>query len=148
MAQFFKRRARASPNKNEEKVQRSREAASQANFAGVLGQRFPTVERLSVQLEFVNPQSHSVEHQTRLFSASDSCDFKVPCPGRCGQGSYDLAGKIQAVVDAHESSSEGNGICQEPLYAGSPEVCGYQLKCKIEVRYLPQPAPVQGGPDA
>lgn len=146
MAQFSKRRVKPSPNKNEAKIQRNRDAAYQVHSAGVLGQRYPDVERLRVELDFTDPRSHAVEHKTSVFGPSDACHFKVPCPGRCGQGSYDLAGKINAVIEAHEAFSESNGTCQEPLYAGAQETCGYHLKCKIEVRYKEMAA--NGGENA
>lgn len=140
MSPFFRRRSRSGPNKNEQKVLRGKEAANRTRLAGLLGQRYPSVERLSVQLDFISPQGHSIDHQTRIFWPSDTCDFSVPCPGRCSGGSYDLAAKIRPVVEGRETLSESSGLCQEPLYGGSPDTCGFRLKCRIEVRYLPQPA--------
>lgn len=140
MAQFFKRRAKPGPSKNEQKVERSREAARTASRAGVLGQRFPSVERLSVELAFSTPEGHALDNQKRAYRATDPCDFSVPCLGRCGGGTFDLAAKIEAVVTARERLSESNGTCQQSLYAGSPDVCGCRLSCRIEVSYLPQAA--------
>jgi hypothetical protein len=141
MAQFFKRRAKPGINKNDQKVQRGKEAVGRGRAAGSLGYRYPLVERLSVTLDFITPQNQSVDQQTRVFGPLDGCEFSVPCPGRCGCGSYDLAAKIKAVIDAGEKASESSGICKEPLYSGSPDICGLKLQCKIEIRYLPQPVP-------
>lgn len=140
MAQFFKRRGPSGPNKNEQKVQRGREAERRNRMGGGLGERYPTVERLSVGLEFTGPQGQSLERKTWTFGPSDACDLAAPCPGRCGEGKFDLAGKIGAVIEARQPLAEASGKCQQPLYSGSTEVCGCQLKCRIEVRYLPEPA--------
>lgn len=138
MAQFFKRRAKPGINKNDQKVQRGKEAAGRSRAAGSLGYRYPSVEKLSVFLDFITPQNQSLAQQVRVFKPSDACDFSVPCPGRCGCGSYDLAAKIKTVVEAQEKVSESSGVCQEPLYSGSPDICGLKLQCKIEASYLPQ----------
>ncbi len=141
MAQFFKkRRGKGGPSKNEQKVARGREAANRTRMAGTVGQRFPALERLTVKLEFISPQGQTVDTQSRGLGPDDAYEFSVPCPGRCGQGSYDLAAKIQAVIEAREGMSESSGQCRVPTYPGSPEVCGYQLKCRIEATYFPQPA--------
>ncbi|MEK7656404.1 MAG: hypothetical protein AAB412_01480 [Elusimicrobiota bacterium] len=139
MAQFFKkRRGPQGPNKNEQKVRRGQEAADRARRNGALSQHHPSVERLSVQLNFLGAQNQPIDQQTRVFGPSDVCDFSVPCPGRCGTGAFDLAAKIQAVVETRQALSESSGLCKVPLFAGSPDACGLQLKCRIEVRYFPQ----------
>ncbi|MBI4425050.1 MAG: hypothetical protein HY554_15060 [Elusimicrobia bacterium] len=145
MARFFKkRRPKGGPSKNEEKVTRSREAAARERSMSRLADRFPQVERLSVQLDLVSPQNHPLaERQTRVFRPEDACDFSVPCPGRCGHGSFDLAAKLESVVETRQPLSESSGTCQEPLYAGSPDVCGVRLNCRIEVAYAPEPAKEQ-----
>ena len=136
MARYFKKRRPVGPSKNEEKLQRSREAEARERSLGRLADTFPQVTRLSVQLELLSPQNAPLsERETRVFNPDDKCDFSVPCPGRCGQGSFNLAAKLQAVVEAHEPASQSSGTCQEPLYAGSPDVCGVRLNCQIEVRY-------------
>ena len=139
MAQFFKkRRGPQGPNKNEQKVRRGQDAADHARRTGALSQHHPSVERLCVQLNFLGAQNQPIDQQTRVFGPSDICDFSVPCPGRCGTGAFDLAAKIQAVVETRQALSESSGLCKVPLFAGSPDACGLQLKCRVEVRYFPQ----------
>lgn len=139
MAGYFKRRARAGPSKNDKKVRRGQDAANRSRLAGVLSQRYSSLERLSVELQFLSPQKQVLDRKTLVFGPSDVCDFSVPCPGRCGVGSFDLAAKIKAVIEAREAISESSGTCQQPLYAGSPNVCGLELKCRIEARFAPLP---------
>ncbi len=149
MAQFFKRRGPSGPNKNEQRVQRGKEAERRSRMTGALGQRYPTVERLAVDLDFTGPQGQSLERKTWAFGLNDAVDLAAPCPGRCGEGKFDLAAKIEAVIEARQALSEAAGKCQEPLYSGSTEVCGCQLKCRIEVRYLPLPVvPEPAAPEA
>jgi hypothetical protein len=140
MAQFFKpkrRRTAAGPNKNQKKVLRSQEADNMARTVGVMGQRFPSVQKLTIHLDFLTPQQHLLDQQTRVVTPQDVCDFSVPCPGRCGHGSFDLAGKVRSVIESHQSRTESSGTCMEPLYLGSKDVCGSSLRCRMEVSYTP-----------
>ncbi len=135
MAQPFKkkRRAPAGPNKNEQKVMREKMARS----IGPLRERYPSVQKLTVDLEFRTPQQHLMDNQTRVYTPGDQCDFTVPCPGRCGHGSFDLAGKIKSVIEGGETSSESRGTCMETLFDGSKEPCGFELRCRIRTVYGP-----------
>lgn len=136
MAGYFKKRRIAGPSKNEQKLQREREAEARERSRGRLGDAFPQVERLTVRLELHSPQGAPLaEPETRTWKAPDRTDFAVPCPGRCGEGSFNLEGKITSMIETHVPSAEASGVCQQPLYAGATEVCGVQLKCKIEVQY-------------
>ena len=140
MARFFKHRHKPGPSKNEVKVQRAQDAARRARSAGRLQDRFPEVEHLRVLLELLSPQGSPLGREVREYGPEDVVDFAVPCPGRCGStGSFDLATKIGAVITALETSSESSGVCQEPLYAGSPDPCGTKLVCRVEASYAPRP---------
>ncbi|HRY30089.1 MAG TPA: hypothetical protein P5079_08660, partial [Elusimicrobiota bacterium] len=120
MATFFKRKRRRThtgPNKNEKKVLRGQEADRLVRTAGLMKDRFPSVQRLTVQLDFVTPQQHLLDRQTRVFNPTDVCDFSVSCPGRCGgQGAFDLEAKIKSVIDSRQARAEGSGTCAETLY--------------------------------
>lgn len=140
MAGYFKRRHKPGPSKNELKVQRGHEAADRARGVGALKELYPSVQRLSIRLEFISREGLAFDQQTRDFGPASTCDFSVPCPGRCGVGSFDLAAKVASVVETKQAVSESTGTCQEPLFAGATEVCGFQLRCKIEIAYFPEPA--------
>lgn len=136
MARYFKKRRPVGPSKNEEKLQRNREAEARERNLGRLVDQFPQVEQMTIHLDLLSPQQHSLaEPETRVFKSEDRVDLSVPCPGRCGQGSFNLAGKVTALVEGHETKAEASGICQEPLFAGASDVCGVRLACKIEVQY-------------
>lgn len=137
MARFFKKRARPSgPNKNEQKVMRNQGAGR----TGPLAQAYPGVANLSIKLQFIGPQQQVIDSQERAFGPSDPCDLSVPCPGRCGSGAFDLAAKIAAVIEGRQDAADAGGVCQEPLYAGSAEMCGLRLQCRIQISYQPAPA--------
>lgn len=141
MAQFYKpkRRKAPGPSKNEIKVRRGMEADQMARSAGLLKDRFPFVQKLSIQLDFLTPQGHLMDQQTRVFNPPDACDFAVSCPGRCGRGSFDLAAKVRAVLESRQGRSDSSGTCAETLYPGSKEICGFNLRCRMEAMYVPQP---------
>ncbi|MCX5787494.1 MAG: hypothetical protein NTX64_03130 [Elusimicrobia bacterium] len=148
MARYFKKRRIVGPSKNEEKLRRAADAEARERSVTRLSDQFPTVARLTVQLDLLSPQNHPLaEHQTRVFKPEDRADFSVPCPGRCGQGTFNLAAKVQSVVEARQPVSEGTGICQEPLFAGSADVCGVKLVCRIEAAYKEE-APAKEVPAA
>jgi hypothetical protein len=142
MAFYGKRRKPAGPSKNEQKVQRNE--AEARRHSGNMSQRFPQVERLTISLQFLTPQGQILEEQKRVFKGSDAPDFSAPCPGRCGGGKFNLDAKVAGVVEARQPAAEATGLCQEPLYANSPDSCGARLQCKIEVSYLPEPAATEG----
>lgn len=131
-----KRRHKPGPSKNEMKVWRGREAERQVRSAGTLRERFPWVQKLTVQLDFFTPQQLLLEKESRMFGPPDPCLFSAPCPGRCGgRGSFDLAAKVQAVVESRQPQGTGAGVCRELLYPGSAEICGFRLQCRIDALY-------------
>lgn len=144
MAFYGKRRRAPGPSKNEQKVQRAEEEARRARSIGSIAQRFPEVQRLAVKLQFLSPQGQVLAEEVRELRPADPVNLSAPCPGRCGVGKFDLAAKIESVVTARQNLAEASGVCQEPLYAGSPDSCGCKLNCRIEVTYLPAPSGAEG----
>lgn len=138
---FKKRKGYQGPNKNEQKVTRGKNADNQARVYGVLGAKFPLLKRLKIGLTFLNAQQQMLDQQTMSLGPTDAAVFTVPCPGRCGRGSFDFGGKIAETVGAGLLLSESSAKCPESLYAGSPETCGCEIKCRMEADYLPAPAP-------
>ena len=137
---YRKKRRNAGPSKNEEKVERARQAEALTRGSNSLTARFPDVKSIKVALFFTGPQGQSLGEETRTYNPQDPCDFAVPCPGLCGVGSFDLAAKIGQIVLAHEMVSESGGVCQERLHAGAGGPCGCALKCRVEAAYIPTPA--------
>jgi hypothetical protein len=138
---YFKKRRAPSPNKNLEKIRRA-EAAERMGSAGPMKLRFPTVERLTVHLRFVDPHGQTLQEETQTYDAQTPMKLSAPCPGQCGgAASFELDAKVAAVVEAREARSESSGKCQQRLYAGLPDECGCELKCRVEVVYAPVAEP-------
>lgn len=131
MASFFKPRRRrpSGPNKNQKKVMRGE------SHHGLLKERFPAVEHLSVELEFMTPRQELIDKEVRELGPDDPLDVTAPCPGRCGRGSFDVAAKVRSLVEARETQGEAAGVCREVLYPGSAEACEVRLRCRIRVDY-------------
>ncbi|MDE2038810.1 MAG: hypothetical protein KGO96_07945 [Elusimicrobia bacterium] len=131
---YRKKRRQKGPSKNEEKVERARQAEAIARPANSLASRFPTLRALTVTLSFTGAQGQTLGEETRRYGPQDPCDFSVPCPGLCGVGSFDLAAKIEQIAAAGETDSESNGVCQEILQTGGS--CACALKCRVQASYL------------
>jgi hypothetical protein len=133
MASFFKPRRRkpSGPNKNQKKVMRGEAASHQ----GLLKDRFPAVERLEVELEFMTPRQELIDQEVRELGPDDPLDVSAPCPGRCGRGSFDVAAKVRSIIEARETQGEATGVCREILFPGSPEACEVRLRCRIRADY-------------
>ena len=140
-APYRKKKRNVGPSKNEEKVSRAKELASLSRPSNSLGSRFPGVTRMTVRLEFISNHQQLLSQETRVFGPSDSCNFSAPCPGTCGVGDFDLAGKVAKVVESRQGLVETSGLCQERLFAGSKDLCGTQLKCRLEIEYAASPSP-------
>ena len=142
MAGYYKKRRRgpAGPNKNEQKVMRRMESEGRGDAAGTLQARYPAAQKLSIHIVFLTPQHQTLGEETRTYAANDTIDFDAPCPGRCGVGSFNLEAKVNSVITSRQTVSESNGKCLEPLYGSSSDSCGCELKCRMEVVYLPEPA--------
>jgi hypothetical protein len=137
---YKKKRKNTGPNKNEAKVMRSKEVERLGSSGNSLGARFPGVERLVVALQFLSSHQADLGAETRSFGPSDACNFAVPCPGPCGAGDFNLATKIESVITNRAPASEASGKCGQPLFAGSKDLCGCELKCRLTVTYRPLPA--------
>lgn len=135
---YRKKRRIVGPSKNEEKVERARMQDAMSRGSNSIGSRYPEVKTMKVALSFTGAQGQSLGDESRSYGPQDPCVFSVPCPGMCGVGAFDLAGKVAAVVEGHMEHSEGSGVCQERLHTGAP--CGCTLKVKLEVAYRPAPA--------
>src|SRR3989338_553877 len=124
MAGYFKkRRVTQSPNKNEEKVMRARNAEEQARSGGVLSSIFPPIKLLKIHFTFLDNHQHLLEEKTLVYGPSDTAVFTVSCIGQCGQGSFDFGGKLAEAVNNRQPVSESSAKCPEPLYAASMETC-------------------------
>ena len=126
---YFRRRNTKTVNKNEEKALRNRRQAGQ-----MLSSAYPGVQRLTLDLEFISPQGDLISQDQVDAGPSDIVDLSAPCPGRCGDGSMDLQGKVEDIVRRHETRSESRGRCARPAF-GTGDPCGTELRARIAVSY-------------
>ena len=97
---YKKRRGHQGPNKNEQKVMRARSAENRSLHAGVLGAKFPTIKQLRVRLVFMDTHQGILDDKSLSLGPSDIPSFTVPCPGRCGRGSFDFSERIAETTSA------------------------------------------------
>lgn len=136
MAGYFKRRRGSQgPSKNEEKVLRAKKEESRARMAGTISSRFPAVRSLRVHLTFLDARQQALDEKRWDLRPSDAAIFTVACPGRCGRGSFDFGEKIAEAVDGRQAVSDSAVKCPESLFGGSPEACGWEVRCRLEIDY-------------
>lgn len=146
MAYYKKRKHAQGPTKNEEKVQRAKYAQNQAR--NTLGSKFPVVKHMSLRLAFSDQRQNLIEEKVLSYGPNDPVAFSVACPGRCGKGTFNLSAKITELVNGQRAASEEVSKCAEPLYMGTQEVCGYELKYRVELEYAAEEADSQPDPQA
>lgn len=101
-----------------------------------LGDRYSSVAKLDIQMEFSSPEGHILDSTHKIFKSSDSLDLWATCPGRCGNGRFDLEMKISQIVNSRQTSFETKDICNEVIHVGANDACKSELRCKIQIDYL------------
>ncbi|MDD5305378.1 MAG: hypothetical protein PHS14_19950, partial [Elusimicrobia bacterium] len=91
MAFYRKKRRKAGPSKNDEKVRRAQTAEDNERNAGTLSTRFPSVRSLKVKVSIATPQGVVLEGSEETYGPNDPFFLEADCPGSCGSGSYDFA---------------------------------------------------------
>jgi hypothetical protein len=134
---YRKKRRKAGPNKNQEKVQRGREADAEASAAGTLATRFPGVRGVKVRITVTSPQGVVLDQSDELIGPNDPFLIEADCPGRCGSGSYDFAELVGQSLTKLEERGAAETACAETLYGGGPEACGCIAKCEYEAEFAP-----------
>ena len=132
---YRKKRRKAGPSKNDEKVQRGRQAEAEAHAAGTVSSRFPALRGIKVRIAVISPQGVTLEENEDLLGPNDPFQIDIDCPGRCGSGSFDFA---PAVADALSRGDEQGALeipCGETLYGGGPEACGCVAKCEFAAEF-------------
>lgn len=135
-----KRRPQKAISKNEQRLIRRDQQERESWSVGRLGSRFPNVSSLELRLEFVTPQGDVLSTEQRLFRPSDLLDFSAACQGRCGNGVMNMEAAVSQMMNAGQTTRDIKGMCRETLFAGSPETCNCELRCRINATYNPAPA--------
>ncbi len=132
MAFYRKKRRKAGPSKNEEKVRRAKDAVDHERAAGTLSSRFPSIRSLSVKLSIATPQGVTLEESSEDYKPEDAFAVEADCPGSCGSGFYDFSAAIAKSLDRLEEHGASQIICAESSYSGGPGgTCGCVAKCEF-----------------
>lgn len=134
---YRKKRRKVGPNKNQEKVQRGREAEAQAHAAGTLATRFPGVRGLKFRLSVTSPQGVVLDETEDQLGPDDPFLISADCPGRCGSGRFDFAEAVSQALSRLEERGSAEIPCAEQLYGGGPETCASVAKCEFEAEFAP-----------
>lgn len=134
---YRKKKRKVGPSKNEEKVQRGREAEAEAHAAGTLATRFPGVRGVKIRIIITSPQGVVLDETDDLIGPNDPFIIEADCPGRCGSGNYDFAEHVAQSLTKLEEHGAAEASCAEPLYGGGPENCGCLAKCEFEAEFAP-----------
>jgi hypothetical protein len=131
MAFFPKRKRKAGPSKNEEKVRRARDAEAQTQAAGTLSSRFPALRGLKLRLTFKGAQGQLLQEDDIALKPNDAFEIGADCPGRCGSGHFDFVAAVSDALGRAQDSGAAELSCAETLYGGSPNPCGCLARCEF-----------------
>ena len=81
MAFYRKKRRKAGPSKNDEKVRRAQTAEDNERAAGTLSTRFPSVRSLRVKVSIATPQGVVLEESEETYAPNDAFFLEADCPG-------------------------------------------------------------------
>jgi hypothetical protein len=138
MAFYRKKRRKAGPSKNDEKVRRAQTAGDQERAAGTLSSRFPALRSLKVKVSIATPQGVVLEESEETYGPNDAFVLEADCPGSCGSGSYDFAILISQALEGLQSRGANQIVCAEPSYSGAAgAVCGCIAKCDFTAEVVP-----------
>lgn len=138
MAFYRKKRRKAGPSKNDEKVRRAQTAEDNERAAGTLSTRFPTLRALRVKVSIATPQGVVLEESEETFGPNDPLILEADCPGSCGSGSYDFGALIAQSLENLQERGSAQVICAEPSYSGAAgATCGCIAKCEFTAEVVP-----------
>lgn len=132
---YYRRRKKKKVNKNELKQRRGLQERRLTDPANTLRRYFPNVEHLTIELSYRNAEGFVLDEESRAFAQDDTIDLSASCPGRCGTGRMDLAGKIRDMVSNGQQRADSRALCREPIAAGTSEGCGCELMCRLQIAY-------------
>ncbi|MCG3203847.1 MAG: hypothetical protein KCHDKBKB_00524 [Elusimicrobia bacterium] len=118
-----------------------RQSEDNDTFGGALRDRYSFVEKLVIEMEFLNPEGHMLGSEIRSFNPPDSLKLWVTCPGQCGNGRLNLETKISQILFSKKTISETKDICNEIVHIGANASCRCELRCRINVGYAEEPQP-------
>lgn len=138
MAFYRKKKRKAGPSKNDEKVRRAQNAEDHARAAGTLATRFPALRALRVKVSIATPQGVVLEESEETYGPNDLFFLEADCPGSCGSGTYDFAVLIGQSLENLQERGSSQIVCAEPSYSGAAgATCGCVAKCEFVADVAP-----------
>ena len=132
MAFYRKKKRKAGPSKNDEKVRRAQTAEDNERAAGTLSTRYPSIRNLRVKVSIATPQGVVLEESEEVYGPNDAFVLEADCPGSCGSGHYDFAVLVTASLDAAQTRGSSQTVCQQASYSGAAgATCGCIAKCEF-----------------
>lgn len=103
-----------------------------------IGEKFPSVQEIAVQLSFRDPQGkvHPSMHK-RIFTADMQAFFEFPCPLReCSGGGYSLSETLTDALSRRRLETSGSLGCdgKRVREKGADPCCGLELHYHATVR--------------
>lgn len=108
-----------------ERSERSRKAAPQ------IGQAYPQVQKIRLDLVFTDHLVRAPAGQTHLLYPPARAFFQFPCPHADCSGQIDLDGIITSAINASMKTIDGELICP----GVRPERGATSRNCKLHVQY-------------
>src|SRR5438309_1125068 len=109
---YRKRRRPHGPSKSELRSIRNERAELQKIRADTLGQRFPQVSRIQLDLRLEAPAGAPLDHVQRSMNAQDPLDLQVACPSSCDKGRFSLLETVEDLLKSSKETYQGMSTCQ------------------------------------
>jgi len=105
-----------------------------------LREALPRVERLVLQMSFVDPRG-AAQHspQMHTFTPGAKAFFAVPCPcSLCLDGGFDLGPAVARILADGAQESSGRLTCQgwQSPQRGDKDRCGIEMRYRLSACYL------------
>jgi hypothetical protein len=133
MAFFPKKKRKAGPSKNEEKIRRAAYAEAQTQAAGTLSTRFPALRGLKLHCTFKNLQGVVLQDEQDSLEPGDAFQLTADCPGVCGTGKFDFSAGVSDAIGRGQDTGAVEFTCAYTQYGGGANPCGCVARCEFTV---------------
>jgi hypothetical protein len=131
MAFFPKRKRKAGPSKNEEKIRRAAAAEAQTQAAGTLSSRFPALRGLKLHYTFKTTSGVVLQDDQESLQPNDAFQLASDCPGACGMGKFDFGAGVSDALGRGLDSGAVEFACAHSQYGGGSNPCGCIARCEF-----------------
>jgi len=133
---YRKRRTPHGPSKSELRAARNERAELQKTRTDTLGQRFPQVNRIDLDLRLeAAVGGATLDHTHRSLDANSPLDLGVACPTSCANGRFSLLETVTDLLNTSREKYQGMASCQMASYADFRVPCGTKLFYQITIQY-------------